>query len=166
MFNPVYPFTMEVLHKTVERGCAYFVRNSWPNGTDHADEKIKGCFLITHYAEKAKAMAHYNSISNDAYRFLYDWNDEEHKEKLKIAASNPEGYKVFSSYFRDDYKSNITKNLKDKMNRYMYQHTGWKPGKGDTVHIDFYLQFGSLYLTMSYSGNQIRVKFEDIEKQF
>lgn len=165
MFNPVYPFTMEVLHKTVERGCVYFVRNQWPHGFDHFSEDIKGSFMFTHYDEKAKALAHYNSITLDKYRYLYDWNDEADKEKLKIAAAGPEGYKIFSSYFLDDYKKRISNPLKDKINRYMYTHTNWKPVKGETVHIDFYLQFGQLYITMSYAGQQRKVNFEDIEKQ-
>lgn len=165
MFNPVYPFTQEVLKATVDRGCLYFVRNAWPNAFDHFNENIKGTFIITHYNDKGKALAHFNSISNDPYRFLYDWNEPEHKEKLKIAASGPEGYKVYSSYFVDDYKKRITNPLKDKINSYMYRHTNWKPSKGETVAVDFFLQFGVLFITMSYAGQQLKVKFEDIEKQ-
>lgn len=165
MFNPVYPFTMEVLQKTVARGCTWFVRNTWPAGFDHFSEDIKGTFIITHYNDKAKALAHYNSISNDPYRFLYDWDEEEHKAKLKTAASGPAGYKVFSSYFLDDYKTKITNRIKDKINHYMYKHTSWKPVKGETVHVDFYLQFGMLFITMRYGGQQISIKFEEIEKQ-
>lgn len=164
MFNPVFPFTPQVLQKTVERGCHYFVRNYWSPATDHFEEGINGYFIITHYDDKAKAMAHFNSVTGDKYRHFYNWNVQEDKERLKIAATQPKGYRIFSAYFLDDYQKRITNRLKEKINNYMYRHTSWKPKKGETVSIDFYLQFGSLYITMSYAGSQIRVKFDDIEK--
>src|SRR5215217_6857148 len=114
MFNPTYPFTKEVLEASVEGGCLYFVRNTYHRLFDHVDENIRGYFLITHYKDYEKANAHLNSIPEDGYRFLYDWNNKEHKTKLYIAASLPEGYKVHSAYFVPDYKDKVTKVLKDK----------------------------------------------------
>lgn len=163
MFNPLYPFTEEVLNATVNRGCTWFVRNTYTGAFDHFDESIKGYFLITHFNDRSKAEAHYNSIAEDKNRFLYEWSNEEHKSKLLSAAKQPAGFKIYSSYFLPDFKKKITNNLKDKINRYMYRHTDWKPGKGETVNIDFYLQFGSLYITMRYAGQQVKVKFTDIE---
>ena len=163
MFNPVYPFTAQVLEATINRGCLYFVRNTWPQGFDHFNENIKGNYILTHYNDLAKATAHYNSIANDSSRFLYDWNNAEQQEKLKTAAAGPAGYKIWSAYFLPDYKSKITNPLKDKINRYMYKHTNWKPGRGETVAIDFFLEVGSLFITMRYAGEQQKVKFTDIE---
>lgn len=164
MFNPTYPFTKDVLDATVKRGCLYFVRNTYQRLFDHFHEGIKGYFLITHYSDSGKANAHYNSIPNDGNRFLYDWNNEEHRQKLYIAASQPEGFKVYSTYFLPDYKERITNGLKDKINKYMFKNTEWKPGKGEVINLDLYMQYGSLYATMSYNTQKIKVKFDDIEK--
>ena len=163
MFNPLYPFTTATLEATIKRGCTFFVRNTFPNAFDHFAENIKGYFLITHYDDISKAQAHYNSIEGDPYRYLYDWFNPEHQEKLKLAATQPAGYKIYSSYFYPDYKRKITPIIKEKINKYMYRHTNWKPGKGETVHVDFFLQFGAIFITMRYAGQEIKVKFIDIE---
>lgn len=165
MFNPLYPLTTDVLQATIDRGCVYFVRNTYTQAFDHFDHNIKGYYLFTHYNDLAKAEAHYNSIKHDKSRFLYDWNNPEHQDRLKKAAASPQGYKIFSTYFLPDYKKKITNPLKDKINKYMYRHTDWKPGRGETVNVDFFLQFGTLYITMSYAGQQIKVNFTDIENQ-
>lgn len=41
--------------------------------------------------------------------------------------------------------------------------TMWRPKKGETIRIDYSLQFGSIFITASYQGNQLKVKFADIE---
>lgn len=165
MFNPVYPFTMAVLEATIKRGCLYFVRNTYPQAVHHFDENIKGYYIFSHYNGRSKAEAHYNSIGQDAGRFLYHWENPEQQERLKKAASNPAGYSNYSTYFLPDYKNKITNPLKDKISRYMYRHTDWKPGGGEIVNIDFFLEFGCLYITMNYAGKTEKVKFEDIENQ-
>src|SRR4051812_34472471 len=164
MFNPTYPFTKEVLEASVKRGCFYFVRNSYRRPFDHFDEGIKAYLLITHYDDVAKAYAHINSITNDPQRFLYDWKNEEHKKRLYVASSQPEGYKIYSTYFLPDYKDKITATLKDKINSYIYRHTNWKPRKMEVLNVDFYMQYGSLYVAISYTTQKIKIKFDDIEK--
>lgn len=166
MFKPLYPFTTEVLEASIQRGCMWFVRNTfWDAVTDHFDENNKGYFLFSHYNDGAKAEAHFNSIAQDPHRFLYSWNDPIHQERLKAAASYPKGYTIYSAYFLPDYKKKITKPLKEMINAYMYRHTNWKPGRGETVGIDFYLQFGMLYLDMKYGGEELKIKFADIQNK-
>jgi hypothetical protein len=165
MFNPLYPFTKDVLETTVARGCYYFVRNNYPPAFDHFQDHIKGYFLFTHYNDLSKAEAHFNSITQDPYRKLYNWEVAADQEKLRIAANHPEGYKIFSAYFLPDYKKLVTANIKQKINQYIFRYTNWKPGRGETVHIDFFLQFGALYISLGFAGQQLKITFEEIEKQ-
>ena len=165
MFNPLYLLSNEVLEATVKRGCIYFVRNNYPNAFNPLAEGIKANLLLSHYDDLQKAQEHFNSIPQDVYRFLYHWNNPEHQSKLKIAASQPKGYAIYSTYFYPNYKTKITPRLKEKINSYMYSHTRWNPKKGETVNIDFHLQFGALFVTMQYAGKKIQVRFIDIEKQ-
>ena len=165
MFNPLFPFTKEVLEATVERGCYWFVRNSYPLAFDHFDTDIKACFIMTHYNDHAKAVAHVNSIDRNASGKLYDWNDAADQEKLYVAADHPKGYKIFSAYFLPDYKKKITVNTRAKINHYLRMHTDWEPGKGETVAVDLFLRFGILYASLGYAGEQIKITFEEIEKQ-
>jgi len=67
-------------------------------------------------------------------------------------------------YFYPDYKKKISKTVKEKINRYMYTHTNWKPAGSDTVNVDLYLQFGVMYLHLKYEGEEIKIKFADIER--
>jgi hypothetical protein len=163
MFNPLYTFTKEVLDATVKRGCLWFVRNTYQSGYDHFDGA--GSYLITHFNDPAMATAHYNSIGYDPHRYLYFWDQPEHRKRLEAAAAGPPGFKIYSAYFLEDYKNKINNRLKDKINRYMYSHTNWQPTGGETLHIDFYLQFGALYIAMKYAGEELKIKFADIEKQ-
>jgi len=164
MFNPLYPFSEALLESFVKSGKVYFVRNSFPRGFDHFEDNIKAYLLITHYDDKSKALAHYNSISHDRYRFLYELDNPEHLHKLTLAAKQPEGYKIYSTLFVPDWKKRITKELNRKVNNYMKLHTKWKPEKGESVNLDFYFQFGQLYFTLVYNGDKIMGNFEDIEK--
>lgn len=152
MFNPLYPFTLNVLEATVARGCNFFVRNCYSDG-----------FIFTHYNDRSKATAHYNSISQDPKRFMYDWNETDHRERLKTAAGGTHGYKIYSSYFLPDYKKKITPALKEKINKYIFRYTEWKPAGGDRVGIDLYLQFGTLYLKMKFEAQELSCKFADVE---
>lgn len=163
MFNLLYPFTKDVLTATVKRGGLWFVRNTLqPLITD--DKEIKPGFLITHYNDEARASTHFDITSEDPHRYLYKWADKESMKKLELAASQPAGYRIFSAYFFPDYKKRISKQYKEKINRYMYTHTDWKPAGSQTVHVDLYLQFGHMYLHLKFEGEELKIKFADIEK--
>ena len=164
MFNPFCFFSQPLLDSFIKGGKTYFVRNVFPRAFDHFDDSVKHYFLFTHYDDHSKAQAHYEAIAHDKYRFLYKVDSEEHLNKLKLAASQPEGYKIYSTLFVPDWKNRITKDLKQKANRYMYKNTNWKPGKCESIHLDLHLQFGELYFTMTYNGHKIITKFVDIEK--
>jgi hypothetical protein len=163
MFNPLFPFTSEVLQATVQRGGLWFVRNTFDGMTLPAGQNKDGFYLISHYNDPAKAGAHFNSIVHDAHRFLYAWEDPVHRQRLQHAATRPPGFAIYSAYFYPDYKKRMTQKDRDKINRYLYKHTEWKPGGGDTVHVDLYLQFGMLYLHLRFEGQELKIKFADIE---
>lgn len=161
-YNPVFPFSIDVLEKSIERGCRFFVRNAWPAGFDHFHHDVKP-IIFTHYNEEDHAKAHFQAVLHDPFRHIYDIQKEDDLNRLKIAANQPAGYKIFSSYFRDDYKRIITKNVKEKINRWMYRNTDWQPKKGQTLHVDFYLKFGKLFCTLSFQGRKIQVTFDEID---
>ena len=89
MFNPLYPFTTDVLEATINKGCQWFVRNTYLQAGNHFDEQVKGSFIISHFNDWAKSNTHYNSTAHDPHRFLYDCSKGEHKTKLLAAAGQP-----------------------------------------------------------------------------
>jgi hypothetical protein len=165
MFNPFYPFTTQLLDGFVKKGKKYFVRQTFHRAMDHFDEGIKGYFIFSHYDNLTTAMDHFGAIANDAYRFLYDWDNAEHREKLKIAASQPKEYKIFAGVFKQDWERQVTNRLKEKVRMYVSK-LGWSPKPGEMVDTKYEIQFGELYMRLSYAGRQAKVKFEEIEKLF
>ncbi len=163
MFDPLYPFTGEVLQAAIKSGSCYFVRNTFICSACLPQQQLKGCFIITHYNDKAKADAHYNSSANDKYRFLYHWSEEEHQQKLLNAASNPIGYKIYSSCFIPNFEKRIGKEIKNNINRLIHSLSNQKQKRNEKATVDFYLQFGILYVTIGFAGQQISVKFIDIQ---
>lgn len=163
MFNPFHPFTIALLEAYVNAGKRYFVRQRFDRAKTPHDEGIKGCFLISHYELFTTAQDHLGAIAYDPFRFLYDWEDISHREKLRLAASLPEGYRIYSPVFRPDWEKGISDRMKEKARRYVAE-LGWAPKAGEMVNTNYEVQFGELFVRLSYKGRQVKVKFEEIEK--
>jgi hypothetical protein len=162
MFNPFYPLTNELLNAFVANGKIFFVRQNFERGRNILDNNIREYFLITHYESLTTAMDHYGAISYDRRRFLYHWDNEEHRRKLEIAASSPEGFKIFAAVLKPGWDRPADRILKNKIRRYIEQ-IGWNPKRDQGVLTNYELQFGELYIRIKYQGREAKVKFEEIE---
>ncbi len=162
MFNPFYPFTSPLLQAFIEKGKIFFVRQQFIRGRNKTDEGVKGSFLITAYDNFTTAQDHYGAIAHDPYRFLYDWNREEDRNKLKIAASEMKEYRVFAAVFKLGWEREINDALREKIRLYI-SALGWSPAGKDVVDTSYEVRFGELYLCLKYKKREARVKFEEIE---
>ena len=162
MFNPFYPFTPELLDAFAENGKRYFVRQSFERGRNLVDENIKEYFLVTHYESLTTAMDHYGAIAYDKRRFLYDWENIEHRKKLKVAASAPEGFKIFAAVLKPGWDRPVDKILKNKIRKYI-ELIGWYPKRDEGVLTNYELQFGELYIRIKYARREAKVKLKEIE---
>src|SRR2546423_11648662 len=163
MFNPFYPFTTQLLTAFVLRNKKYFVRQTFIRAKDHFEDGVKGYFLFSHYDNLTTAQDHYGAISYDPNRFLYNWNEPEHQQKLKLAASQPDGYKIFAGVFRSDWEKALTNRIQEKVRVYV-SRLDWKPKGDEKVATNFELQFGELYIRLRYRNREAKIKFEEIEK--
>ena len=163
MFNPFALLSKPLLDAFVQSGKKFFVRQQFDRARDHFHEDVKGYFIITHYAEKGHAEHHYGAISEDPFRFLYDWQDADHQNKLRIASSQPTGYKIYSSVFNHDWQKHITNPLKQKFRNYVEGKLGWNPAVVETVGFDIYVNYGELYARLKLRTQEVRVKLEEIE---
>jgi hypothetical protein len=162
MFNPFYPFNTALLDAFVKQGKTFFVRQTFERGIPPMDDSIKGAYLISHYDNLKDAQVHYDALSRNPNRFLYDWNSDEHQAKLKIAAGSPAGYKVYSSVFQKDWERHITDRMKKGIRLYV-AGLGWQPSRAEGLSTDFYQTFGELYIKLKCKGREVKVKFEEIE---
>lgn len=162
MINPFAPFSKALLDAFVRRGNKYFVRQRFTRGRDHFDEGIKGYFIFTHYADIAHAQHHMMAIGRDPYKYLYEWDNPEHQQKLNTAASQPNSYKVYSAVFIKDWEK-LVSSMKEKAKDYIETKIIWRPGRGDNVDIAIYVNYGELYAKLKLRGQEVRVKLEEIE---
>lgn len=163
MFNPCYPFTTELLEAMLRKEVVHFVRSTYNRGWDKRDETIKEVLLMSHYHTAKEAERHFNVIRNDPHRFLYDARNAEQLAKLRIDASQPEGYKVFSKIIEPGKEQKATILFKENTKRYLYKNTQWDLRGRITIYPRLYFQLGELYTRISHDGDEITVKFEDIE---
>jgi hypothetical protein len=163
MFNPFAPLSKPLLDAFIRSGKKYFVRQTYTRAVGHFDEPVKGCFIFTHYAEIGHAQHHLGAISEDANRFMYNWDDYSHRQKLIIAAGAPAGYRVYSSVFERDWEKQISSRFKERVQKFIDYSLGWKPGRGETVDFNIYVNYGELYAKLKLRSQEVRIKLEAIE---
>jgi hypothetical protein len=162
MHNPLVLFSTELLNSLIKTGHAYFVRQTYKRGVDHFGEKQKGPYLLSHYTDISKATMHYESLNMDANRFLYDISKQEHLEKLKVAAGQPQGYKIYIALLQKEWTPSDI--MKGKVRRYVDQKLKWHPGRNETVKTNLFIQFGELFITLKLGIREIKVPLSDIER--
>lgn len=163
MFNPFALLTTPLLQAFAESGKKFFVRQTFTRAKDHFHDQIKGYFIISHYAEKGHAEHHFGAISEDPYKFMYEWENAEHRKKLLTASKQPEGFKIYASVFNKDWERHLTNPLKQKLRYYVEGKLGWKPSVAETVQFDVYVNYGEVYAKLKLRSQEVRIKLEEIE---
>lgn len=163
MFNPFSFLSKPLLDAFVKSGKKYFVRQSFPRAKDHFDESIKAYFIFTQYSEIAHALHHLDAISHDPHRFLYEWDNPEHRQKLCVAADNPPCYKVYACVLNKHWQKQIQNAIREKTRGFIERNIGWKPRRNDTVKCILFVNNGELYAKLKLRAEEVRVKLEEIE---
>ena len=167
MYNPFPLLTPGLLRDQVAKGKRYFVRQYFPRGYD---ARLKAAFLLRAYEEidKATAEQHFTAIANDPYAFLYDVTTQDHIVRLKTAATQPFGYKVFYAAKKGiDWKP--PEAYREKMRHYILRHhPGWRNTSAtrgaDPIEIGLYEEFGELFLKFSREDEHDTIPFDLIEQ--
>jgi len=165
MHNPYTLLTDEILD-TLVRQPMYFVIQYYPRGTDHFDKEPTTSLLLTHYVQKGddyeRIERHMRLLMTDKYRLLYDSKNSEHMQRLKIAASQPEGYKIYINLLPQAWKENNI--LKRKINNYLLHHfSRWNYSSKDNLKVTLIERYGNLYIAMLWKGQQTEVDLNEIE---
>lgn len=163
MFNPCHPFTTELLEAMLRKEVLYFVKSTFDRGINWKDDKQKGAYLISHYHELSEAERHFNLISHDPHSFLYDLRKTEHLEKLRKETVQAGDYKLYSRIMIPEIEKKITTLFKDNTKRYLYKNTNWDLKGSVRITPFLYFQLGELYVRISHRGDEIKIKFEELE---
>ena len=160
--NPFGLLSLKLLHALIHAGQRYFVRQSYPRGFNPFDETLKRAFLLTHYERLPDAQMHFNLVSQDRHRFLYDSHNPEHFERLERAAKQIPGWPVYTPLLEKPWVP--SEKMAELIRRYIANNLSWTPAREETVKADLFTQFGQLFVTLKYRSQEIRVLLEDIEK--
>ncbi len=165
MYNPYSLFTPQLLDAMTKQPM-YFVRQYYERGIAVHDNEIKP-FLFTHYthhdADRERAVRHIRLLWMDKYRFLYDSTNKEHLEKLKQAASQPYGFRIYINLLPKKWKANDA--LKMKINSYrIHKLPWWKYSPADKLNVTLQERYGQLYIALLWKGQQTEVHLDEIEK--
>lgn len=165
MLNPYILLTPALL-EAMTRQRIYFIRQQWPRGKGPYEDDSTTCFLFTHYVhheiDTERVQRHMRLLFNDPYRCLYDSQNPEHMDKLRIAASQPEGYRIYINLMVKKWKA--TDALKRKISAYVASRLSWwKYNPADKLKVTLKERYGSLYLALLWKGQQTEVHLEEIE---
>ena len=164
VLNPYAILTPQLL-KGMLKQPMYFVRQHYPRGADPGNEGVIP-ILLTHYihhdTDRERAERHMRLLMKDKYRFLYDSELEEQREKLERAAAQPPGFRVFVNLLPKKWKP--SDGLKRKIGIYMMnQLPGWRYSPADKLRVTLKERYGELYLALLWKGQQTEVHLDLIE---
>jgi hypothetical protein len=171
MYNPFPLLTPGLLRDQVAKGKRFFVRQNFPRGHDG---RLKAAFLLRAYEaiDLPSAEQHLTTLGRrslgeggpDPYAFLYDVTIQDHLVRLKTAATQPFGYKVFYAAKKGiDWSPPET--YREKMRHYINcNHPGWRGVQSkEPVEIGLYEEFGELFLKFSHKDDHDTIPFDLIE---
>jgi len=164
MYNPYVILTPEILNAML-RQPMLFVRQLYERGRDaYEDNTIP--LLLTHYGhhetDRERAERHMRLLLKDPYRFMYDSTREEDINKLTIAASQPDGYRIYINLLPKEWKA--PDRLKIRISNYISQQLPWwNYSPSDKLKVTLKERYGLLFLALLWRGQQTEVLLDDIE---
>ncbi|MDQ0109525.1 hypothetical protein J2T02_004669 [Chitinophaga terrae (ex Kim and Jung 2007)] len=162
MHNPLAILSEDLLDALLLHGHKYFVRQSYPRGLDHFDGTLKEAFLFSAYKELQPAEKHYLHLASDPRRHIYYIGQEGDIKRMRIAASQPAGYRAYSDKLatREWEPANI---LKSKVKNYLRSNIKWR-SKDAPVDAQLFLEYGELMLSLSNGKQVLKIKLSEVER--
>ncbi|MCC7402013.1 MAG: hypothetical protein IT214_11070 [Chitinophagaceae bacterium] len=164
MYNPFVLLNEKLLVAMLQQPM-YFIREYYPE--EPGNNKTIVPLLFTHYTQQGvdaeRAKRHYGLIKGDPYRYFYDTSAVTDMQKLKAAALQPEGYRIYANILPAEWLPPPF--LKKCVYNYMAKNFDWQDYRqNDHLKIAMQDLFGKLYLILTWKGNKVEVILNEIEK--
>ena len=164
MLNPYTLLSPEILAAMLKQPM-YFVRQKYNRGKFLYDTE-ETPVLLTHYArnevDAERAQRHMRLLMKDPFRYLYDSTNEEHLLKLKTAAAQPAGYRVYINLLPKKWKA--PDGLKRKISGYtLHKLPWWQYSPADKLKVILKERYGELYIALLWKGQKTEVHLSEIE---
>jgi len=163
MYNPFSLLTPQLLDAMTKQPM-YFVRQYYNRAFNELENKIP--LLFSHYSHheinKERANRHMRLLKTDKFRFMYDSSKKEDLNRLKMAASQPEGYKIYTNVLLKEWHP--TNHIKNRVYCYLREKLSIESNLwNEKIKIQLQDLFGKLYLRISWSGTKVEVLLDEIE---
>lgn len=165
MLQPFEQFRLVFIDKLIALKKRYLVSQTYTRAMDHLADETKTDLILTDYDNLGGAKIHLNAVKHDKYAGILDLESHTHKQRLTEMLAADSNYRIFWSVVKSskDLQQRINLRYKDNMKRYIGQHTNWRISGATTIYPSIEVTFGELFITLKYSGQTLRIKFEDIE---
>ena len=166
MLQPFEPFRPMFIGKLIQLKARYLVSQTYTRAADHFGAPGKTMILLSDYDHPGSAKMHFNAVKHDRYAAILDLENERHKKKLTEMLSAGSKYLLFWSVVKSkkQLEHRINAQYRDNMRRYIERHTNWRIGRDLGIRPSVEVTFGELFIILKYSGQTIRLKFEEIER--
>lgn len=160
MFNPAYPFTTELFDSFMSKEVRHFVRSTYKRGIGGT---VTQAFLISHYHKAAEATRHFNAMATDLHRQIFDTNHPADAERLRKETEAGPNSRSFSQLIHPENEKAATNQFREHTRRWLLNNTDWELKGGITIYPKLYFQLGELYVRIAHKGEEIKMKFEELE---
>lgn len=143
----------------------YLVSQSYKRGENPHEENPKTSLLFSDYDDPGLAKIHLNTLRGDKYAAIIDLTKSEHKQKLLEMLSPQSPYRLYWNMVRSREKveSDIDKNYRDNVRRFVSRRTDWQPSRDESVSTEVEVIFGEIMITLRYGKKRERITFEELE---
>ncbi len=160
MFNPAYPFTTALFDSFMAKEVRHFVRSAYKRGIGGT---VSQAFLISHYHKAAEAARHFNAVASGLHRDIFDANHPEDAERLRKETAPGINCLSFSQLIHPENEKIATNQFREHTRRWLLNNTHWDLKGGITIYPKLYFQLGELYVRIAHKGEEIKMKFEELE---
>jgi hypothetical protein len=168
MLQPFEDFKPFYINRLVKLGRRYLVSQTYYRNENRVSDpdNSRTNLLLSDYVELGQARLHLNAVREDRYAAIIDLYHLGHLEKIGAMLLPGSGYRLFFAVVRSakELEGFINKKYKDKLKRYVDTQTDWRIAHNTIVKPTVQLSFGELFLILRHGRQQIRIKFEEIER--
>ena len=166
MFQPFELFQPLFIKRLIKLNKIYIVSQGYKAGISDFEEGKNASILLTDYDDIGLANIHKAAVKTDKYAAVIHLNNPAHLQKLKDMLEPDAEYKIYWSVVKDmaAIKKNIDVKYTDNIRRYILKNTNWRIAGNEIIRPQLSVIFGELFVFLKRGAQELRVKFEEIEK--
>ena len=165
--RPFKRFLPFYVSEFVEMKKIYLVSQTYDRHIDHVQEGFRKGMLISDYDDLGLAKQHLSALkkASDPLAAIINLTNEKHLTAFKKVLSIHSEYAVYWAAVKSKQllEKQVNAHFKDHIRRYISAHTKWLIARDSGVNPKLQVIFGELFVILRHRGEELRIKFKDIE---